>query len=561
MTERLRRYAVKLMSLALLLVALRNAATTARELWRFYTNLPVWDAMDYLTRFAQYRSFNLSALWMQHNEHRILGTDLLFATDMLLFHGRQLLPLFAGIALYGSVILLFTGCAFYGAKDKWTVGCSALLAAAIAVYKVCAISLANPFLCCWPQLEFFTASALAAGVWHKRRGGKLMLVVALMFAIAATYSLASGMFVWPVLLGIGLVLHYTRKEMAVVAAVGVLSTALYFYRYQNMHSFAPGPFMAHPLYALEFLGSFLGMPFSTTYGNIRSLAACVCGWIALLILLADAALIVRKRLFRAETVLVLGGYCVLTLIEATLTAIGRMHPGDPYFLASRAGRYLTEPELFWCALLLLTVWLMNSAGRGFAAPLFVAAVALAAGVVLPKTEDYYSWWRTYYQNWQWAEIAVANGVMVKPVSDILYVNAGYVRDNLHVLVDNRLAIFSEPEPWWIGRRAVDLFARGADGRFHGEVTTVKKLGEDYEIQGWVDGADGVVFVDDAGRIIGFGMLPRGGPVDLYSYHVPRSMTFTGFIRGSFGAPEFSVWALNRKQRQMFRMGERQYPLR
>jgi hypothetical protein len=116
-------------------------------------------------------------------------------------------------------------------------------------------------------------------------------------------------------------------------------------------------------------------------------------------------------------------------------------------------------------------------------------------------------------------------------------------------------MFAGPEPGWIGHQASKLFARGSDGYIHGEVTSVRRLGNDYEVQGWADGADTVVFVDETGLVVGFGMRPKAGPAELYTRDVPRNFAFTGFIRGEFGAHQFSLWAVDRKGRQISGMGD------
>jgi hypothetical protein len=555
MTKRIQRYTVQAFSLILLVFAVRNWIKTTRELLRFYTNMPIWDPWDYLTHYARYKRLDFSVLWIQHNEHREIGTELLYAIDMLKFHERQILPTLAGIAAYVGALVVFVTFAFYGAADKRATRCAALLVAVLAGYKICAVSLTIPFLLSWPQWEFFGVATLGAAVLHKKQGGQMMLCAAILFAITATYSMSNGMFVWPVLLAVAFLSRYRWKELILIVIVGTITVGLYFYHYKNLHTFGLAAFFGHPGYAVEFLGSFLGMPFSAAFGLSHPILACGCGWLALLVMAADLAGILYRRLFHEPAVLVLGGYCTLTLISAALTAIGRMNPEDPYYLASRAGRYVTEPTLFWCALVMLTVWLIDGAWEGYGALTFMTAVAVFAAVTLPKTVDYYAWWEAYFQRGQWAAIAIENGVVDNDVSDILFPNRDYVKENMHVLIDRHLAGFADAKPGWIGRQASELFSRGPDGWIHGKVTTVKRRGTDYEVQGWSDGAVTVVFVDNTGRIVGFGVRPNAGPMELYTHLVPRSMTFTGFIRGEFGEREFSTWALDRKQKMMSRMGQ------
>lgn len=555
MTERIRRFSLAALSLLFLLRAVANWFKTAIELRRFYTNMPIWDALDFLTHYARYKQFDLSVLWIQHNEHRVIGTELVYVIDMLFLHERQILPTAVSIAAYIGVVGVLISFAFYGTRDKFATLCAALLLAAFTGYKICVVSLTIPFLTQWTQFEFLAVAAIAAISLHKRRGGELLLLMAIAFAIGTNYSAASGMFVWPILLAIALLLRFTIQEVMLLAATAAVSIGLYFYHYTNLHSLDMALVVSHPLYGLEFLGSFLGMPFSAAYGTTHPRLAVLCGWLALLIFTADLVSILRRRLVLEPSVLVLAGFSSVMLISATVTAMGRMNPSDPYYLASRAGRYITEPILFWSALLMLTVWLIGAAWKGFASVIFLLAAAIFAAKVLPNTSDYYAWWEAYFQRGQWATIAMANGVVDKQVSEILFSDAGFIPTYKYVLIDNHLAIFADPEPSWIGRRAADLFTRGADNWIHGLVTTVKRRGVDYEIQGWTDPDATIIFVDDMGRVAGLGMRPGAGPTELYTYDVPPQMAFTGFIRGDLAKTSFSTYALDRRHRQMYRIGQ------
>jgi hypothetical protein len=381
-----------------------------------------------------------------------------------------------------------------------------------------------------------------------------MLILSIACAVLATYSMSNGMLVWPLLLAVALTLRFSRKHVAAIAIAAAISIGAYFIRYQNLHSLAVGTALSHPLYLIGFLGSFLGMPFSAVDGMTHPWRANIYGLVALVILTADLVWIIWKRLFAAPAVIVTGGYCLLALASSGLTAAGRLDVNDPYFQAARAGRYLTEPILFWCALIVLTVWLLRLALNRYAALLFLLAMAILSALKLPRTVGYYGWWSDYFRHAQWAAIGVANGVVDDAVSDELFPSRQFVADFEPLLPQNHLAVFADPEPGWIGRQASDLFRRGEDGWLHGAVTAVKKRGANYEVQGWVDNAAKVVFVDGAGQIIGFGLRPAAGVAELYTDDLPASMAYTGFIRGQFGAREFWVFAVDRKGRRMWRVG-------
>jgi hypothetical protein len=513
-----------LFCLALLVRALDYWLTTAHELRRYYTNMWIWDPWDFLAHYNAYRHFDLAAFWIQHNEHRIIGTELLYALDMLLFRGQQILPEAAGIAAYLGVLLILVCCTWLYTEDKWPVACAACLAAAIAGYKICVVSLNIPFLACWPQVEFFSAAAFASLALRHTRLPRVFLAIS--FGIAATYTLASG----------------------------VLSVALYFFHYHNLNTFTLLPALHHPGYFAMFLGSFLGMPFSAAFAGGPIIWTSVCGWVALALLLADGIWILWKRRYAEPAAIVLGGFCLMVLASALLTAVGRMEPSDPLIVASRAGRYITEPTTFWCALLLLTVWVIGAAWKRCAAFLFLLTTALLTFQILSQTTEYFQWWDNYFRRGQWASIGLANGLTDGSISDVLLPGRQFVTQFKHVLIENRFALFAGPEYNWIGSPASHLFSLGPDGAFHGEITTVRKIGCDFEVQGWADGANRVIFVSQSGQILGFAMRPAAGPAELYSNDVPPNLAFTGFIRSQFGAHRFSAWAVDPSGHRISRLG-------
>jgi hypothetical protein len=50
---------------------------------------------------------------------------------------------------------------------------------------------------------------------------------------------------------------------------------------------------------------------------------------------------------------------MFTLLTALITAAGRMDVADESFLAAKAVRYISVPQMNWAALVLLTLWLSS----------------------------------------------------------------------------------------------------------------------------------------------------------------------------------------------------------
>ncbi len=551
--QRIRTASWALLSLLLALYAASDWFRTFRDLRRFYTNMWIWDPWDYLSRFDRYRRFDLTTLWIQHNEHRAIATELSYLADIFFFHGKQLVPEILGISAYFAAALLLAASAWYASRS-WSMMAAGLLTMAIAGYKTCVISLNIPFLNCWPFLEFFAVAAFAALVLHKKH--PVWLIVSIGCGIAATYSLANGMLVWPLLVLAAWQLGFAGRQLLAIAISGAFSIGLYFVHYNNLHSATPGIALQHPKYFFKFIGAFLSVPFQT---DASVPWGWTLGWIALAIAVIDLAIVHRRRLWASAPVIVAGGFIALAVGSAFLAGVGRMDPRDPLLIAARAGRYTTEPTLFWCALVVLTMYLLSDILAEVPILIMLAVSSLASIRTLPSSSGAYHFWEGYFRHEQWATIGFANGVTDTSVSSVIFPAKIYFDLYKHVLIDNRLAIFADAEPGWIGKKTNNLFQRAVTSATRAEVLSIKKLGTDFEVEGWLDGATEVVFVDAENRIIGFGQRPSAGP-ETYSPAMPPKLAFIGFIRGEFASQHFTMWAVDGVRRTIYPVGKAKYAL-
>jgi len=310
MTERVRLGAFSALGLILVLYSIRNWIATVKDLLRFYTNMPFWDAYDWVAHYSNYKHLDWSVLWIQHNEHRIIVGEIIFAIDFLLFHGNQIFITVVSVAAYVGAPVIFAWFVLRKGQDAWSGWSATLMMAVLAGYKLCAVSLTIPFLACWTEYEFLAAAALAAAALHK--SGKGMLVAAIVCSVLATYSDANGMMTWPVLLAAGFLLRFRKWDLATIAISGTLSICAFFFHYRSLHSIDWRTLLSHPGYLAGFLGNFLGMPFSTADGFAHPWLAAAFGWFALLIFAANLVWIYRRRLWDAPPVIVLGGYSVVS---------------------------------------------------------------------------------------------------------------------------------------------------------------------------------------------------------------------------------------------------------
>ena len=199
----------------------------------YYNRLPIWDYWRVPENLAKYQAFDFTILWKQHNEHRIIFPELVFALDMLLWHGSEILPIVVSVIAYVAIWVALSFVLFSTKRISWEAKILACLLGAIAMFWGGSVYvLAAPFLLQWPLMQLAVACSLVflAYVDHDHRNRALLAPI--VCAVVATYSSGNGMFVWPVLLGAGFVLRLSRRQMIILTVAAVASVGTYFVGYK-----------------------------------------------------------------------------------------------------------------------------------------------------------------------------------------------------------------------------------------------------------------------------------------------------------------------------------------
>ncbi len=275
-----------------------NWFETIHRLVRYYNPLPAWDYWRAAKFVSSYRSFDIRVLWQQHNEHRIVFPEIVFAADFLLLHGRQLLPLAVSFLCYfASWIVLAWAFWSERAISPLVRKTGILLAGIVIGWEGSAAVLASAFLLQWTLMQIAVLLSLAFLSRLREAGKKRYLVAVVVSAVVATYSSGNGMMLWPILLGAGVLLSLTRRHLITLSIAAVLSISIYFIKYNFTGHLTISNFFRQPLYSLEFVGSYLSMPF----GGMKSpeFGACL-GLVSLGIVVVLAVLSARMRLLRFQ---------------------------------------------------------------------------------------------------------------------------------------------------------------------------------------------------------------------------------------------------------------------
>lgn len=524
---------------------------TLQRTMRYYTPLPVWDYWRTAAFLPLYQAFDFGVLWRQHNDHRIVFPELVFAADYLLLHGRQLLPLSISFLCYlGNWIVL--GWAFGSddsvARPVRSIGI--LLAGIIIGWQGSAAVLADTFLLQWTLLQFAVLLSLAFLARLKETAATADLIAVIACAVVATYSSANGVMLWPILLAAAWLLSVGKRQVIAIGIAAALSIGAYFIGYHFTGNSSIGNLFRHPLYSIEFIGAYLSMPLgaikSTEFGVLVGLIS-----LGIVILLAITA--VRKPLLVSRAGVVLFGSYIFLLLTAVLTAAGRMDPSDRIFFAAKATRYLAVPLISWGVFILLCLWLSSRLHWRFAAPYAIAlVVAVLLLLGLPKLR----WWLQGSDQdrakAQLAALAIELGLQDGGVDLGVFLDSQSVSVWAAGLRKNDLSVFYQAHSKWLGH-AAGGFAPLRESVVPGEITYTFPVLNGVEVAGWADESElrrrtgWILLVNENGQIAGFGRkLPAGFPGFFDNPRTPPALGWAGFINLSYATKYFSAYVIDRR---------------
>jgi hypothetical protein len=541
--------------LALLcLWAIANWWHLAREVQRFYIDLPVWDYWNTIQHYTLYKAGDLRVLWIQHNEHRIVFPEILFAFDLLLLHGRIVFPTVLSFCFYLGVWALMVWALFrdraVAAYLRYAAG---FLAAILFAWKGCAVALGIPFLMQWTMNQFFTVLALVffATLYESRRAVWLLPLSA--SAVICNYSSGNGLLVWPLLVSLAVLLRIPWRHTAALALAGAVSTGLYFVGYERLAPLNWRAPLEHPVYFAKFMASYVSMPFAALQGDPAF--GVRVGLISLLALFTFLLAAWRVRLLCTTTGIVLFGYIACVLLSALMTALGRMNPDDPLLQSPKAIRYMTMPLTYWGALAIISIWIT---ARFFRSSGTLLASLLAVGLALlllrmshkPRYDAWYDAVATVFADQQWAALAVESGVL-DPASDkILFPDPNFVPSVAPLMRAERLSLFSQAEPFWLGRDIKTVFPAALRPPQAGAILTAEPLETAVTVAGWATARSSLdkplelVLIDESNRIVGLGArLPAGLPPRFSKLKIASAQQWSGFVNPAYHSHTVSPYVL------------------
>jgi|GEM_PF-4040254 len=515
-----------------------------------YVNTMSWDPWEFVDRVIRYRAHRESAanlFWTQQNEHRLPFLYLIFCVDMGLFQFRQLFAVACSWLVQSAHAALWC-LLFRRAADEETLPSVAFSALMIGLlFSSRQLENLVNIMEATQVAVFFCASlclwAFGAYARDPRRSPRL-LAAAVAAALLACGCLANGLLLWPLLVLMALVERVDRRVAAALAAGGVLVYFLYFLGF----SFPPGH--ANPLQSLRALPGvlgYMGVYLAGPWVFLRPpLAPPLAGAACVLLVAALVALYAR---FRARPEAARSAffvwYAVFILGTALLTALGRLNMGLDQ---AESSRYRTPAFLFWGALAAIAcLFLLKHARRPARALIVpVAAAALFAGLVLPRTEPGARTFVRLMWKVRISSIALALDVPDPWAWDYIAHDQPFARADAAFLRERGLSVFAEPAVQAVGKKLDSLFVVAPPGTCEGAVERAQRLplaGAELavKVMGTARDArsrapvDTVLLADDSGTVVG---LAFGTP-DLSERLAPRpeaaSPVWLGYARAPAAA--------------------------
>ena len=480
------------LSYAILVGGMCTIAVAVYTIWVSYSSLPWWDTWEYMAAIAKGANpLSASWLWRQHNEHRFVIQKLFFAVDLKMFHASQVF-LLASIAV---IQLLHLG--VWGWSMRMLGGWrGALWRSGVGLVAFCIfcpapwLNYTMGFQVCYVLSPLFATLSFVGLLLYwtdsqrdpGKPGSSKFLWLSILAALCATYSLANGTLLWPLLVAAALLLRLRLSAVLSYAITGAVSTSFYFYRYVRP------PYHADPIASLGAplrLIKYVAVYFGSSWVDESMVAAGVIGGIGLavaLVVLLRTPFYVRTSGAFALLVVLTGTFCVGTAI---ITAAGRINFGVWEALQNR---YQTFALLFWCSLGLLLLGyvcsLREKQYRFLAAQICLLAV-LVRGAILadhPIGEA-----RAHGFGLNLASMGLRTGVYdpelltgIAERSDKLLLGVNYFKEH-------QLSLFSGWDSSWLGSPLDKVFrvASPNDCRGRLEIAPLKDSAEPgWFVSGW-----------------------------------------------------------------------------
>jgi hypothetical protein len=516
-----------------------------------------WHVVPVLKSFERGEGTWL-ALFHLHGGHRLFFPRLLYVAEYSFFDGRNVFLLCAGVALQ-VVLAAIVAHAVWSERRRSGPALTGYCLGLVLALAFSATQLEN-FVRPW-NVHWFLANAavvlsLAAGL---RAGdairGRSEAVAWGWWLLAsaagwlASYSMATGLLSWPLLLFLGFLSGWGPRFHLATGVQGALALAVYL---RGSPLLDKGPSVESGGALFGWLLACLGSPLSWLSRDAGSALALV----GTLALAAVSLRLAARRSSASRSERLLAGLALFAWGATALIALGRTSLWPESW---EAARYQTIVLLFWLDLVLLALFALRG-GRlhqRVLRPLLMLAVLIWLGAaVLPGHFRQAEAIGSFVAKVRSANLALLFGVSQRADYDHVLtfsdreLGLDSAAAHWRFLHERRLGVFGDPHREWLGRVLDEvLLVEGAD-RCRGEVVRVDRVptrrGTALRLRGWARDVAArrapslLLATDGRGSVVGLGTPLRRtlGPCGWREEERPE---WHGYARARSGS--LDVWAL------------------
>ncbi|HME33142.1 MAG TPA: hypothetical protein VKG65_10350 [Terriglobales bacterium] len=552
--------AVSILSYAILLGGVITIGLALYLVVVSYSSLPYVDGWSEIDLVSGGSDLTLSHwLWEQHNEHRLVIPKLFVAADLPFFQARQvfLLASIFVIQLLHLALLAWSMRVLGGWRgDLWRTGTG--LAAFCLFCPSQWFNFVLGFQVNFMLLGLFVTLSFIGLLlyWTRSQSGSPYttgyLMLAIVAALGATYSLANGNLIWPLLLGAALWLRLRRSAPIALAVTGAFSTALYFFHYASPTAAANATSLqAAPGRFFSFVAVYLGSPWVHANYRAAALIGTAGAVIACALIARSSFLASPSSAFSVELVLTL----LFCLGTSFVTALGRLNFGVRYALSPR---YQTFALLFWCCLGLL---LLGSAAAiwHIRVPLPVMQLVLLAvmlrGAYLARYPIREARLHAFQLNA--ASMVLLTGVYDSEQLSYVGVKLSYLMNEVPYLQRDRLSIYSGEAYFLLGKPLSSAFRVASPTECTGALESSATMGvgkkpPGLRITGWAwdykhrRAPSGIIATTD-GIIMGLAAVGDWRPIDQATRPSMTSnyIGFRGYLERALPSAKVEIYAIQR----------------
>lgn len=443
--------------LAALLAALAVMVYSAFIGFRGYSALPYWDQWQYVRPETI-----VASLFQFHNEHRAIISKLLFWMDAQWFGSRNIM-LFAAIyliqALHCAVLIKMALASGITGRIRLFL---------VPAVTICALfSTQNYENLTWGfQTQFVLVFAMASASFlafatFVAGNDRRWLLAAIGAALVASFEMANGAAVWPLLILFALHYRLSSKVLAILmlatAAVGLtyLSGRMQF---QTDPTVVKSNVLLVAKYVLVYLGGFLGDligsgPIGRALGSSgpQSIIALSMTIGAVLIGCWTGLALVAWRLVRQARPALVAIACVFgfAVASAVATALGRAGFGLETALSAR---YVAGSSLATVATAFAILWLLSKRGHGVVQMAVLSSMALVLVLIAFAQPRYVAMADNRRIGRDMATTALYAGGADEDALRNAFIATKLVVDEAAYLKAASKSVFADPAHRWLGRR-------------------------------------------------------------------------------------------------------------